>query len=544
MRQIVPRGAALVAATQMKRAFRQMGTVTRRGVMGKGIAAAVLGAAFAVVATGAWAQRVDGVCVGTSAGCLPTIEAGLNASHDGDTIRVERGTFHGGLTIDKNVALVGAGAGVTIVEGGGPVLTIAGGSGRIVSIVGITVKGGITSANQTGRCGADVPTCGPHYLEATALGGGIEIIPGSGSTAGATVSIRNSVVTGNRAEPSITAPSVTAQCPAGPCAFAQAGGGGIDNWGTLTLTGTTVSSNIAGGGVTAQANGGGILGEPGSRLTLVNSTVKGNRVTVSVPNGRFANGGGIYDQSGTVLDVRRSTISGNRSEATLAMPASVDVNVACAGVCIGDDTIATIRESAISSNTTMGSNTAGNGVFCSGGVATGGGGSFTLSHSTVSGNRVVAKARATSSRSGDFLACSAALDLFAAKVRITNTRVVGNAVSATTLRGAALVVGGAISTVTADAVITRSVFSGNSATAKSGNGSATVYGGAIANGGTLRLSGSKVTSNLARARARTSVARGGGIYSGRIPDVDGLAGLTVTRTVVARNMPEQCFGCR
>lgn len=509
------------------------------------IAVSVLGLIFAVVVGGAWAQReADSVCVGTGAGCVPTIQAGIDAAHDGDTVRIERGAFGGGIAIDKSVTLVGAGAGATIVKGGGPVLTIAGGSARTVSIVGLTITGGVTRSNRSGTCGADVPTCGPGYLKATALGGGIEIAPGAGSAKGATVTIRNSVVTGNRAEPSVTVPSVVAQCPDGPCPFAQAGGGGIDNWGTLTLIGATVGDNVAGGGVTAQANGGGILGEAGSRLTLVNSTVKGNRVSVSAPNGRIAQGGGIYDASGGVLEIRGSTVSGNRSEAAVAMPASVDVNAACAGICIGDDTVATIRGSAISGNTTAGSNTVGNGVFCSGGLATGGGGSFVLSDSTVSDNHVMATAHTTSSRTGDFLACSAALDLFAAKVRISNTRVVGNTARASTPSGAVLVVGGAISTVSANAVITNSVFSRNRGTAISSKGSATVYGGAIANGGALQLSGSKVTSNVASARGHSAVARGGGIYTGRIPDVDGPARLTVTRTVVARNKPDQCFGCR
>jgi hypothetical protein len=55
------------------------------------------------------------------------------------------------------------------------------------------------------------------------------------------VTITDAVVTGNRAEPAV--PSVTAKCPAGPRPFAQAGGGGIDNWGSLTLVRTRVTNN-------------------------------------------------------------------------------------------------------------------------------------------------------------------------------------------------------------------------------------------------------------------------------------------------------------
>ena len=338
-------------------------------------------------------------------------------------------------------------------------------------------------------------------------------------------------------------PSVTATCPNGPCRFAQSGGGGIDNWGALTLINTTVSDNVAGGGVTAQANGGGILGEAGSRLTLVNSTVKGNRVSVSAPNGRFAQGGGIYDFSGRALDVRGSTVSGNRAEAALAMPASVDVSAACAGICVGEGTVATIRGSVISSNVVSGSNTLGNGVFCGGGVSTGEGGSFVLDASTVSNNQVRASARSTSSTPGAFLACSGAIDVFASKIRISNSRIVGNAARASTTSGAVLVVAGAVSTVSGNALITNTVFSRNSGIAVSAKGSAIAYGGGIANGGVLELRQSKLTDNTARARARKAVAHGGGIFDGQIPDLDQPGQVKILRSAIARNTPDQCYEC-
>jgi hypothetical protein len=204
----------------------------------------------------------SGVCVGTGAGCVHTIQAGLDAAQDGGTITVEAGTFEGGVRIEKSVELIGAGAASTIVKGGGPVLTVGSRTGQrslTVSIAGVTITGGLSNANPSGRCGADVPDCGPGYGRATALAGGIEIAPL------ATVTISNSVVTGNQARPTVTVPSVRATCPNGPCPFAYGGGGGIDNWGKLTLVDTTVSDNTAGGGITAQADGAGILSESGAR---------------------------------------------------------------------------------------------------------------------------------------------------------------------------------------------------------------------------------------------------------------------------------------
>jgi hypothetical protein len=504
-----------------------------------GALAGALLTVLAVLSVGTSAHgSTSTVCVGSGAGCVGTIQGAVDAARDGDTVTIEAGTFDGGVRIDKSVKLVGAGAAATTVKGGGPVLTIGSHSQRplTISIRGITITGGVSETNPSGRCGADVPRCGPGYLQATALAGGVEIGPR------ATVTISNSVISANQARPTVQAPSVTARCPGGPCPFAYGGGGGIDNWGKLTLVGTTVSDNVAGGGITAQADGGGILNESGARLTLLNSTVKGNGVTVSAPNGRFAAGGAIYVDGGT-LAVRGSKISANRAEMAIAMPPTVDVNAACAAICIESRASATIRGTLISANVVSGSNSQGNGVWCGGGISTGDGGSFFLANSTVSNNRVTASAEATSSKVGDFLACSGALDLFAARVRISNSRIVGNTVSARTTSGAALVVAGAVSPVSPNAVITKAVFSGNSAKASSDRGSAVAYGGAIANGNALTLRRSRVTGNSARAKSPKGVAHGGGIFDGQIPGLDQPGRIRRVASVVARNTPDQCYQC-
>ena len=84
----------------------------------------------AVVAVGAGlagAQPVAAaeICVGgPGPGCLASIQDAVDAAGEGDTIRIGPGTYAGGITIAKSVSLVGAGAGVTRVVGGGPVITI------------------------------------------------------------------------------------------------------------------------------------------------------------------------------------------------------------------------------------------------------------------------------------------------------------------------------------------------------------------------------------------------------------------------------------
>ncbi len=76
-------------------------------------------------------------------------------------------------------------------------------------------------------------------------------------------------------------------------------GGGIDNEGTLTVAGCTISGNFADNGVGA-GSGGGIYN--GGTLTVTDSTVTGNSAG--------GNGGGIYD-AGASLTVTNSTFSGN-----------------------------------------------------------------------------------------------------------------------------------------------------------------------------------------------------------------------------------------
>jgi pectin methylesterase-like acyl-CoA thioesterase len=63
-------------------------------------------------------------CVGQAAGCYRTVQAAVDGARGGDSILISAGVFSGGVTIDKSVQVVGAGAGKTIIAGGGPVLTI------------------------------------------------------------------------------------------------------------------------------------------------------------------------------------------------------------------------------------------------------------------------------------------------------------------------------------------------------------------------------------------------------------------------------------
>jgi hypothetical protein len=52
-------------------------------------------------------------------GLLPDAAGAVAAAASGDTILIAPGTFAGGITITKSLALVGAGAGQTVIRGGG-----------------------------------------------------------------------------------------------------------------------------------------------------------------------------------------------------------------------------------------------------------------------------------------------------------------------------------------------------------------------------------------------------------------------------------------
>src|SRR6266540_2926271 len=87
------------------------------------LATCLLAAVLAGVGAGARPARAAGLCVGSSPGCFSTLQAAVNAAHDGNTITIAAGSFAGGVTIDVSVKILGAGAAATIISGGGPVLT-------------------------------------------------------------------------------------------------------------------------------------------------------------------------------------------------------------------------------------------------------------------------------------------------------------------------------------------------------------------------------------------------------------------------------------
>ena len=87
-------------------------------------------------------------------GCYATLQSAFDAAHDGDRIRINPGTYAGGVTVRVSVHIKGAGAASTIISGGGPVLTVGeanAASEPTVTISGVTITGGLSRAERLVR---------------------------------------------------------------------------------------------------------------------------------------------------------------------------------------------------------------------------------------------------------------------------------------------------------------------------------------------------------------------------------------------------------
>lgn len=452
------------------------------------------------------------LCVGSGSGCYSTIQAGLNAAHDGDVIHVDPGTFAGGITVNVSVQLIGAGAASTIIKGGGPVVTIGqdgAATEPTVSITGVTITGGLNTSNPL-----------PYF----ARGGGIAVPAAANGAIGATVTITDSVITGNAAIPSASIP-VSFICPT--CQFAGGIGGGISNLGTMALTNTTVSNNQSGDrpglpAFASDAEGAGILDGFGAILTLKNSVVTGNHAVATAPNGRFADSGGIMARPGASLTIDGSTVSDNAADLSTAIntagPTGTGIGANSGGLHVQQDfssgvmATATIRDSTITGNEVSATNQSGDAVAFSGGIDDDG--SLTLRDSTVSNNQVTGTSTFTGSPAGSAFTDSGGIEI-EGPATISNTKFTGNSVSAMSIAGQAVAGGGAISpgspTPGVMTTVSNSLFSGNAVSATSTTGSVSAGGGGLSNVGALLVRDTTVSYNSVTATGPSGYAQGGGI---------------------------------
>ena len=512
------------------------------------------------------AAEASTLCVGNGASCFSTIQAAVDAASDGDTVRVRAGTYAGGVEIDDvSIDLVGAGADRTVIRGGGPVLTIGtfgAPTQPTVAIRRVRITGGVTRSSPE-----SVPFVGAEGIIAT--GGGIEIPPNDTFAGGATVTVTDSVISGNRVAPTQTTP-IGPECPGGdPCPFAFAGGGGIHSWGTLKVVDSVVRDNQVGTAsrlstLASDADGAGILSQAGS-LSLVRSAVSGNEATATGPEGRFAEGGGIF-ADGDSLSMRESSVTDNRAALAAALPNSVEQLAIGGGVHTGSNLqTARITDSTISGNSLRATNSVADAIAFSGGVNIANSDlDLVMRNVAVARNDVSAAALGPS---GDAEADSAGGSLVG---RVLDTRIVDNTVRVRSAAGDATAASGAAFT---ERVARRQPRERNSIQASSPNGTALAAGGALVVESELVLRGTTVKANTASASGRQGFAQGGGIFDaplftngGPLTLVDSqvihnvatgtpritLQGggiyipqrrLTMVRSTVGDNVPDQICGC-
>jgi hypothetical protein len=518
-------------------------------------------AALALVPDPASADSATAPCVGGAAGCSATLSGALARAHDGDTVRVEPGRYPGGITIDKSVRIVGAGAGRTIIDGGGPVITIgrpADSAGLRVSITGVTVSGGVTTGNGF-----------------ESRGGGIDIAPSPDFGLGATVMLRDVVVTGNEATATSTYDSPHGvKCPDGFCPYARARGGGIANSGHLTVLDSVVRGNRVDGPL-SDANGGGIFSQFGS--LRIDSTRISDNHAAPTDIGRFAEGGGVFVDSGG-LAVHTSFVAGNHADLVTSWPIKgqgtlIDMNANSGGIHIGDGTDAVITGTTITRNVSSVVDPVGEPLGFDAGVCVCGDSSLRMDRVSVDHNQV----RAEVATVEDVGPSGTAVELDGPGT-ITNSRITDNtAVTHTVGAQSGATAGLAVYDFVGNprpVMVADTVISGNRAVARSDHGTAFVYGGGVLNNSLLTLRRVTVADNRGRASSpQPAAAQGGGIWNGPYlsgPPVEltlqhstvtgnsltagsngsALGGgiytttpITRQHTAIAGNRPDDCKGC-
>ena len=205
--------------------------------------------------------------------------------------------------------------------------------------------------------GDSIKVAAATYTENLTIGFSLTITGSAASTTIIDGGGVNTVVTISNSSAHVTLSNVTIRKGLAPS------GAGITNSGTLTITNSTLSGNLANG---SPALGGGIANS--GTLTITNSTLSGNVASNRLCNSlqHLCAGGGIYNHFGT-LTINGSTLSGNNS--------------ANAGGILGYGGALTVNNSTISGNSAT--------RFEGGAIETGvfnSRGTLKISNSTLSGN--------------------------------------------------------------------------------------------------------------------------------------------------------------
>jgi nitrous oxidase accessory protein NosD len=238
---------------------------------------------------------VDDDCTPPGTGTLVdpycTIAEAIAAALTGDTIRVAAGTYSENLTIAKSISLRGENRATTIIDGSdlGAVVDIE--AGYDVALQHVTVTNGSNTGSLDGgggihsRGNLNLSNCVVSDNYAEPQGGGIY------NHTGSTMSINRCIIENNIVD---------------PAGWTGLGGGGIYNYGTLTVEDSTVRNNQADDSPSDDAYGGGIYNHDGTMIL--------ERVTISGNTSTGIGGGVMISQSvGGSTTMINVTVAGNTS---------------------------------------------------------------------------------------------------------------------------------------------------------------------------------------------------------------------------------------
>jgi len=225
----------------------------------------------------------------TVPGGQPTIQAAINAAHNGDIVTVSPGTYQENLNFNGKAITVQSqgGAGVTIIDGRNlaPVVVFSSSEGPNSVLKGFTLQHGNANGPFDSGGGIDISSASPTIEDnivannvACGSGGGIEVDFSSAA-------ILRNIVRNNQ----------QSGCSGGP------GGGGIGilGAGNATITGNSITGNSfgVGGGLTLFA-----AGTP----TITDNVIQGNTAQNS-------QGGGMWIVNDSPALIAQNLIIGNTS---------------------------------------------------------------------------------------------------------------------------------------------------------------------------------------------------------------------------------------
>ena len=287
---------------------------TYSGLNGTGAVLDTATMTFTIAASVAFALSVNlGPVVSTTADSGPgSLRAAIAQANPGDTITFLPGVTGtialtgGAITLAQNVTLGGPGAAN---------LTISGGNNSQIFVVNAGVTAAISGLTLTRGKGVE--------------GGAIA------SIAGATLSVSNCTFTANTAQyggaigsesanTTVANSTFTGNTAIGPTSSDLPYGGAIYSDNDITITGSTFTANVSGGGAAAVNYGGAIVedGFSTTGLTLSNSQFTSNKAGVPANGDVSGVGGAIYDDSGDTMTLSGNTFGGGSGLGNVASGAS------------------------------------------------------------------------------------------------------------------------------------------------------------------------------------------------------------------------------